>query len=537
MALGISLAQTARMPRMRFIRPNLVAGLMLCTLAAPRPAMAEPKAKDKDKNVPRLGLDPAEPGVRSAPPATPFGINPATSKEYVFDFHGYMLLPLVIGVHDRGNYVPDESGTVLHTPALVPQNHDRFQFTGVVPTPWVQLNLSYGNSTVAGTVIIASTAAYEAEAVYDPVRQLGVSNAYITLNLKPQMGIPLQLRAGAMQNRYGSMGAFDSGRYATPLIARINSVGETATAAFELGELTLVFEEGFGGQLGRMPTGMSSEGWNDFGDPLVGSSYVLHFHGGLAWKGLLQLGLHYVTAWSQDDQGPTSTLREGRISVFGADGRLTAGRYGHLYAGASYVKAVNSQYVSGIIEILNARGGKGLMDEYLGPASTNGQPPYNDGDGALTIVGFQYDMSLSRLLYDELYHGKNPDVFFSLFGIGAKVKSDDPAYDGVLKLKGGAEVTYAMKSWLAVSGRADIVRQDNRFNRKSFNIYTARLLFHTGWLSRDEFALQYSRFVYGREVYVENGYPPKDNMDLNPDGSRVLNPDRHVLSLSATFWW
>jgi hypothetical protein len=490
--------------------------------------MAESKAKDK--NVPRLGLDPAEPGVRSAPPATPFGIDPATSKEYVFDFHGYMLLPMVLGVHDRENSVLGESGTVLHTPALVPQDHTRFQFTGVVPTPWVQLNLSYGNSTVAGTVIIAATTAYEGEAVYDPVRQLGVSNAYITLNLKPQTGIPLQLRAGAMQNRYGSMGAFDSGRYATPLIARINAVGQTATAAFELGELALVFEEGFGGQLGRMPTGMSSEGWNDFGDPRVGSSYVLHFHGGIAWKGLLQLGLHYVTAWSQDDQGSTSTLTEGRISVFGADGRLTAGRYGHLYAGASYVKAVNSLYVSGIIEILNARGGEGLMNEYFGPASKTGQPPNNnDGDGALTIVGFQYDMSLSRLLYDEQYHGKNPDVFFSLFGIGAKVKSDDPAYDGVLKLKGGAEVTYTMASWVAFSGRADIVRQDNNFNRRSFNIYTARLLFHTGWLSRDEFSLQYSRFVYGREVYAESGYPPVDDTSLNPD--------RHVLSLSATFWW
>ena len=528
MALGISLVQTPRMPRMRFIRPNLVAGLMLCTLAAPRLAMAEAKAKDK--NVPRLGLDPGEPGVRSAPPATPFGINPATSKEFVFDFHGYMLLPMILGVHDRENCVPGESGTVLHTPALVPQDHDRFQFTGVVPTPWVQLNMTYGNSTVAGTVIIAATSAYEAEAVYDPVRQLGVSNAYITLNLKPQLGIPLQLRAGAIQNRYGSMGAFDSGRYATPLIARINSVGETATAAFELGELTLVFEEGFGGQLGRMPTGMSSEGWNDFGDPRVGSSYVLHFHGGLAWKGLLQLGLHYVTAWSQDDQGSTGTLRKGRISVFGADGRLTAGRYGHLYAGASYVKAVNSLYVSGIIEILNARGGEGLMNEYFGPASANGQPPNNnDGDGALTIVGFQYDMSLSRLLYDEQYRGKNPDVFFSLFGIGAKVKSDDPTYDGVLKLKGGAEVTYTMMSWLAVSGRADLVRQDNRYNRRAFNIYTARLLFHTGWLSRDEFALQYSHFVYGREVYAESGYPPMDDPSLNPD--------RHVFSLSATFWW
>ena len=527
MALGISLVQPARMLRMCFTRRDLVAWLMLFALAAPMPALAEPKAKDKD--IPRLGLDPAEPGVRSAPPATPFGIAPATSKEYVLDFHGYMLLPMGLGVHDRENSVPGESGTVLHTPALVPQDYTRFQFTGVVPTPWVQLNLSYGNSTVAGTVIIACTAVWEGEALYDPVRQLGVSNAYVTFNLKPQLGIPLQLRAGAVQNRYGSMGAFDSGRYATPLIARINSIGETATTSFKLGDTSLVFEEGFGGQIGRMPTGLPSAEYNDFSVPYVGSSFVVHLHGGLAWRGLVQFGLHYVTAWSQDDQGLTGTLEEGRISVFGADGRLTAGRFGHLYAGFSYVKAVNSKYVSGIIEILNARGGDGLMNEYLGPATKNGVATNNDGDGALTILGFQYDLSLSRLLYDEQYHGRNPDVFLSLFGIGVKVKSDDPDYDGVLKLKGGAEVTYAMRSWFAVSGRADIVRQDNRYNRRSFDIYTARLLFHTGWLSRDEFALQYSRFVYGREVYAESGSPPVDDPSLNPD--------RHVLSLSATFWW
>jgi hypothetical protein len=518
MAFGISIMQTTRMSGRGFVRRNLVAGLMLCALAVPTAAWAEPKVKD----VPRLGLDPAEPGVRSAPPATPFGIAPATSKEYVLDFHGYLLLPMNLGVHDRENPVPGESGTVLHTPPLIPQDFTRFQFAGVVANPWIQLNLSYGNSTVAGTVILASTAAWEGEAVYDPVRQLGVSNAYVTFNLKQVAGIPLQLRVGALQNRYGAMGAFDAGRYATPLFARINAIGETATVAFKVGDVTMVLEQGFGGQLGRMPSGMVSAGWNDFGDPNVGSSYVSHVHGGIGFGGLFQLGLHYATAWSQDDQNPATTLAEGRITVAGADARLTAGRFGHLFAGFAWTKAVNAGFVSGIISILNARGGPGLVQEYLGPNS-------NGGDGTLTTFGFQYDLSLSRLIYDQLYRGRNPDVLISLFGIGTKVKSDDRDFDGVLKLKGGAEVTYTLMSWFAVAGRADVIRQDNRYNRRAFDIFTARLLFHTGWLSRDEVALSYSRFVYGREVYAASGYPPVDDP--------TLHPDRHVLSLSATFWW
>ncbi len=512
------------------MRRELVGWLTLCALAAPAPALAQSNDKDKDKQfqLPRLGLDPAEPDVRSAPPATPFGVPPATSKEYVLDFHGYLLLPMQIGIQDRPDPVTGKTGTVLHTPPFIPQDNTRFQYTGVLPGPWLQLNFTYGNSTLAGTVILASTAATEAEAFYDPVRQLGVSNAYVTLNLTKEVGTPFQIRGGAMQQRYGSMGAFDSGRYATPLIARINSIGETATAGFKAGAATVVLEQGIGAQLGRMPTGMPSAGWNDFGDPNVGASYVGHLHAGLSLAKLLQFGVHYASAWSQDDQNVAGTLQRGHINVLGADARLTAGRGGHLYAGFAQTNASNAGVVSGIIDVLNARGGTGLVAEYLGPNS--------GGNGGLTTFGAQYDLSVARMIYGDEYHGRNPDLLFSAFGIGTKVKSDDPNYNGVLKLKGGTEVTYTMTSWFGLSGRFDHVRQNFDYinqvkvnNGSSFTTYTARLLFHTGWLSRDEFALSYSYFVYGREVYVERGYPPVDDP--------TQTPDRRVLSLSATFWW
>ncbi len=505
------------------MRRDLVGWLALSALATPAPALAQ--SKEKDSDLPRLGLDPAEPQVRSAPPAIPFGVPPATSKEYVLDFHGYLLLPMRLGVHKREDPGPGQSETVLHTPPLIPQDYRRFQYTGVVPDPWIQLNLTYGNSTVAGTVILAATTATEAEAVYDPVRQLGVSDAFVTLDLTEPMTTPFQVRVGAMNNRYGIMGAFDSGRYATPLIARINAVGETVTAGFDLGGATVVLEQGIGGQLGRMPAGMASSGWNDFSDPNAGASFVTHVHGGLSLGGLVQFGLHYATAWSQDDQNLETTLADGSITVMGADARLTAGRWGHLYLGGARTKAHNATVVSGIIEVLNARGGPELISEYLGPDS--------GGNGSLMTFGAQYDMSLSRMLYDEQYRGKNTDVLMSLFAIGTKVQSDDPSedpkYDGMLKLKAGTEITYNLVSWFGVGGRVDHVRLDHEFNRRSFNIYTARLLGHTDWLSRDEFALQYSHFVYGREVNVAQGYPPVDDPSLNPD--------RHVLSLSATFWW
>ena len=501
------------------MRRELACGMALMVLAVSTPTLAQ--TKEKPPELPRLGLDPAEPKVRSAPPAIPFGIPPATSKEYVFDFHGYMLLPLRVGIGEREHVGDGQSATVLHTPPLIPQDYRSFEYTAVVPDPWVQLNFTYGNNIVAGTVIVAATTATEADAVYDPVQQLGVSDAYLTFNLTEPVGTPFQGRVGAMSNRYGAMGAFDSGRYATPLIARVNAIGETITAGFQFGKNMLVLEQGIGGQLGRMPGALNSSGWNGFANQYAGSSFIGHFHAGLAHAGLLQFGLHYLNAWSQDDLGLDNTLANGRISVIGADARLTAGRWGHLYLGAARTDASNSQVVAGIIEVLNARGGSGLINEYLGPNS--------DGDGALMTFGAQYDMSLSRMVFDEEYQGMNTDVLFSLFGIGTKVSSDDPNYDGDLKLKVGAEATYNLLSWFGTSGRLDHVRLDSEFNAKSFNIYTGRLLFHTNWLSRDEFALQYSYFAYGDEVYVKKGYPPVVDPSLSPDSS--------VLSMSATFWW
>lgn len=520
MALGNPLVRTAPPRAGRLLRSGFVAGLALATLVAPAPSLA--KEKEKTLALPRLGLDPGEPQVRSAPPAIPFAIPAATSKEYVLDFHGYMQLPLRLGLNERENPGSGQSSLVLHAPPLIPQDYRRFQYTGVVPDPYVQLGFTYGNRIVAGTAILAATTASEADAVYDPVRQLGVNAAFVSLNLSEPVGLPLQLRVGAFASRYGSMGAFDSGRYATPLIARINAVGETATAGFELGEgVTLVLEQGIGGQLGRSPNALPASVWNDDADSKAGTSFVNHVHAGLGLFERVQVGLHYVTAFSQDDQHIDQTTADGRITVYGADARLTAGPYGHLYLGAARTEAVNSETVSSIIEVLNARGGRGLTREYFGPES--------NGDGALTSFGAQYDLSLSHLLFPEDYVGKNPDVLFSLFGIGTSVESDDAEHDGVLKLKAGTELTYNVTSWFGASGRFDHVRLDNEFNRRSFNSYTARLLFHTDWQSRDEFALSYSHFVYGREVYAARGNPPVDDPGLNPD--------KHVLALSATFWW
>ncbi len=339
---------------LRHLRISLGA---LVLLAAPAAAMADTNADD---GVPRLGLDPGEPQAPSPTPAIPFGVQPALSREYVLDFHGYLLLPAQLGLHERPNPAPGQSSLVLHAPPLVPMNLHDFSYTGVVPNPWLQLNFIYGNSTVSATVIVAGTSAIDAAGYYDPVGQMGVNDAYLTVDLSKKIGFPLQVNVGAYTGRYGAMGMYDAGRYGTPLIAQTNTIGEQITAAYKIGELLLLVDQGLGGQLGRPPVGFTPAGWNDFANPNVGATFVNQVHIGLAYRPLFRLGLHYLTAWTQDDLTPPSTVPEGRITVMGVDGHVTGGRAGHLYLGFAHTWATNAQPVSGAIEVLNARGGQEL---------------------------------------------------------------------------------------------------------------------------------------------------------------------------------
>jgi hypothetical protein len=471
---------------------------------------------------PLLGLGLAAPDTGALPGRfrPSFGVAPANASDYKFDFHGFLVLPLRLGVNQRAHPTATQYSTVFHGPPVVPDDFDRFEHTGVVPQPWTQLGFSYGNSRAVATVIIAARSVSVASGFFNPPDQLGINDAFITF--KPDFGkVNVEVDVGGFANRYGSMGDYDTGRYDTPVIARVGGVGETARVSIPLGGVTFLAEHGVMGQFDRAPLGVEPAGWNDFADSNVGTSLANHAHLGFAVPGHGQFGLHYISAFTRDDRTAPSQP-DGVINVFGADANLELAPFGRLYVAGAYTHADDARGVSGVIRVLNTFGGPGLMQNYFGPNS--------GGNGSLTTFGAQYDVSIGKVVrHPQAYSGYGPDVFASVFGMFTHVTSKQAEFNDIDKLKYGAELTYSALSWLAFSGRYDRVVANTDDASKTFAIVSPRVIFRSDYNSQDQVTLQYSRWMYGSGVVVRDGYPPVDDPSVVPD------PD--TFSLSASMWW
>jgi hypothetical protein len=486
---------------------------------------AKEAARDPQVDPTLLGLAVGTPDTGALPGRIrpSFEFTPRSTSDWSFDFHGFLNVPLRAGINERLNPTQYQYKTVLHAPPLVPDDFDRFEHTGVISQPWVQLGFSYGNSRVVANVIIAASTVSNGSGYFNPPDHIGINDAFITFKLLTGR-IKLEADVGGFANRYGALGEYDTGRYETPVIARVGGVGETLRLVAPLGgPFSFVAEHGVMGQLDRVPLGVEPAGWNGFADPNVGSSFANHAHVGIAMKGRGQLGLHYVSAFTQDDRtAPTS--RDGNIMVLGADASLRLTPFGRLGLATAWTKATDSRTVSGVVRVLNTFGGPGLMLNYFGPNS--------GGTGTLTTMGAQYDVSIGEIVRGrKFFSGYAPDVMVSLFGMYTHVTSadKDPAYFRVDKLKYGTEVAYSMLSWLALTVRYDRVVADTKDDSKTFGVISPRVILRTDYNAKNQVTLQYSRWFDGSGVVVRNGYPPTADPSLVPDSN--------VVSLTGSMWW
>jgi hypothetical protein len=533
----------------------------------PPPAPAVPAAPPPVSPPPATpGTAPAaQPSRKPAAPATPskrflglalatpdtaalvgrirpaYGMQAISPSDWKFDFHGFVNVPLRLGVNSRKDPLETQYKTVLHGPPVVPDEHERFEHTGTIPEPWVQVGFSFGNSDVVANVIIAAKSVSNAQGYFNPPTQLGINDAFLTF--KPNWAsLDAAFDVGAFADRYGAMGEYDTGRYDTPVIARIAGVGGTGRASVPIsGELALLAEVGMVGQWDRAPLGVEPAGWNDFADPNVGTSFAHHEHLGLALSERARLGFHYAVAFTHDDRTVPSQP-DGSISVLGADIEGQFAPFGRGYLALGHAAADHARSVSGVVRVLNTAGGPGLMREYLGPNS--------GGTGKLTTLGVQYDVSIGEIVRDPRpFSGYGPDITVSVFGMFTHVQSDDkttefrladgtvqndqpngrPVYDGVNKLKYGFEGTYSMLPWLAGSLRYDRVVADMELMAKTFAVVSPAVILRTDYNAQDQVTLRYSHWMYGSAVTVREGYPPRD--------VPWVEPDEDTFSLTASMWW
>jgi hypothetical protein len=468
-----------------------------------------------------LVLDPTAPQAG----ALPGGLTPAYGQrsfnegEWRFDFHGILIAPLNIGTNSRKDTRPGQSSTVLHSPPVVPDDLETFSHTGVVPMTYAQLNFSEGNSIISANVSILAKQANTSTGFLEPASQLGINDVFLAITPQLHPRVRTDVFIGAFTSRYGTSGEYDEGRYGTPLIARINGMGERMSVKLSLGKFLFLAEQGLHGQTTTSSASTTPDVWNDFADPNAGATFVSHGHLGVGYGRYATLGLHFIRAWTQDDRGVGTLAPEASLDIYAADARLTMGRFGHLYLAYAYDNAKYVGTLSRVISVLNTRGGQGLIDQYLG----------GNGNGTIHTVGGQYDLSIGRLVsYPSAFSGDGPDLFVSLFGMMVKTYSED-AYHRRTMTKFGLEATYSLLSWLAVSTRYDRVDPDADYRSYSFAVLSPRVIFRTDWLATNQVVLQYSHWFDGGNTTVRVGDPPV--------ADPTVVPDSNMVSLSANMWW
>ena len=189
----------------------------------------------------------------------PTGRKPADEQDYRFDFHGFLTMPLRVGLNKRAGAVTTEQKEPGAPRAAGRAGLSRFvrlhrrraasptrSWRSRTATPWSPAPRSSRRAPPAPPPASSTRRCSPAS----PMR-----SSPSTCRTWPRARTSA-INVGAFSNRYGTMGEYDEGHYGTPIIGRTNGVGENVVARFALGDLVLAAEQGFQGQLDKPPVGL-----------------------------------------------------------------------------------------------------------------------------------------------------------------------------------------------------------------------------------------------------------------------------------------
>jgi hypothetical protein len=531
-------------------------------------------------------------------------------SDWQFSWHGYFRAPLRIGVGHRtqcapgmapsasasgtvynGPYCagPGQSRTTFHSPYVPDDQYLAWTFDRQWEQAWAEIFLSFGNDKVVGTVGIQGYDFTDVGMLGNQASpaQFGIGQGWLTVTPDlPVDGLRLNWKVGAFWEKFGMAGKYDGGHYDTYMFGRTHQIGEALALQYDVGDVTLKVEHGFGAHLEMVPAGIPIGGSQqslNYTNTAAGNTYppgaspgftlVDHVHAGLSYKKWLDINAHYLVAWSQDDReegtlgssptgGATNSIDssgrpDGSLSVYGIEARLLGGVFGELYAAYSHIDAHNVTTVGPAIEVIHSSGGgghngaNGIYENFF-----NG---VGNGDGKIESVQIGYDFSFGYMWRkiahpNSAFWGDGLDVKLSLFGMYSSVHGTDSTSmnlltgtptSGTQKLKYGADLVANLLPWFGLGVRGDYIQPDSHDVHQSFGVVSPKLIFRTKFITHEEITAQYSHYWTGADVYpqqwlalvgVKNIATPAAPMYTNFAGPPFPN-DQHVFGIKATMWW
>jgi hypothetical protein len=543
--------------------------------AAPAPAEAAPAPEKKKPSGggPGLSLSPETPqvGGRLTSPAEPAPVvAPEPTAEWKFEVSGYFRAPMRMSWGAATTQDPNggDPGTQLRTPPMVPDaNYIDWRYTNSLVAPWTELNFKYGNDRVKAQVQIAS---YN---LTDPgyrrlEANLGINQAFITM-LWPELGgnenLHLTATVGGFTNRYGAAGRYDAGKYETYLFGRTHVAGATVNLAYDQSDdLTLQVEVGGGAKLEPIPfygapgTGTDPNTALPMWEPYPGpkpqeSGFIAHAHLGAVVNKQWIIGAHLIDVFANDNErstaftgstfnsacpsngmlavcGRASTDPRPRILIYGADVKQLHAWLGDAYLGFSVLDARNAIYLPDAIEVIHSFGGWQLHDNYFGsPGATD---PVT---GKVYSAEFQYSISWGAVMWHpQAFWGQGPDLITTVFGMFNYVDlpaGQNDTFDGVKKLKFGAEVTYLPVEWGGIGFRGDVVEPNTKISAQNFSVFSPRLIFRTAFVTHEQILLQYSRYFTSSQVFSQFPY------NVQPGAGQLQGVDHNAFQIAAIIWF
>ena len=540
------------------------------------------------------------------------------------EFHGYLRAPMRVGLGKRDAPLDGQSGTTYHYPVLPDDQYLSWQFTSHNKKDWAEVFLSYGTPYAKGVVALQGFNFTDASwAIFNS--QFGISQGYV--HLTPDLGYEnfrLEAKAGAFWARYGLAGKWDAGEYDTYLFGRTHVMGALVRGEFDLDDANTLWFEGGVGAKRPNPTQFNNARFTMLG----------HGHVGLRLGMGIEVAAHYMHSFAKEEDrilqppnpSPNGTIsayqapnypsavmgaRDGSLAVMGADVRAELGALGFAYAGFSHIKAKDAIVVAPAIEVLHAFGGgefqNGVTDNYFGPScrgisaptlntgpfNTNRESPKNAapdsatvpgcsrGNGSVNSVLAQWEFSLQNFLQQsaggQKFWGDGQDLKAVIYGMFNKVNSDVALYDGITKLKYGADLQAQILPWLTFATRYDRVQPNSEIPEQSFSVLSPRLVFKSTFNTREQISIQYSRYIYNQRECIPGvnpafntsegaaanpymGYnydvrqlncvqPPTapsspegfgahyQNLDPQTRGAPTTRPDINVFKIEASMWW